>query len=221
MLIPFASKQLISPGANDPRIDARLGILHVDGSNAVNLHDWFDGPSGGIESHTHVRKDGHLYQYRDTDFEADANWHANPFAFSVETQGYADGVWTADQLATIKRLMLWSVPNLGIPLVKPTRWDGSGWGYHTMFDQWHPEAKSCPGMQRIEQYNDILVPWMRDAREDPRVAIEDLILNSCERNRLANNRIEEMLKRLLTPTQLANAKESSDSYARANPVRKG
>lgn len=223
LTIPWADLQLIKPGANDPRVDLRTGILHVDAGNAYNLRDWFDGPSGGIESHLHIPKDGHTFQYRDLDYEADANWKANPFAMSVETQGYADGIWTADQLAEIKRIMLYSAqtPAIGIPLRKPRFWNDSGWGYHTMFEQWYPEDKSCPGWQRIMQYHDILVPWMEQAREDPHMAIEDLILNSCERNRLANNRVEEMLKEILTPAQEARAKARSDAYAKANPVRKG
>lgn len=221
LTIPWAEKKLIEPGGNDPRINARVGIWHVDGGNARDLFNWFNGPSGGIESHCHTRTDGHTYQYRDFDFEADANFLANPFAASFETQGYADGIWTADQLAEMKRIMLWSVPNLGIPLQKPSRWDGAGWGYHTMFDQWHPEPKSCPGRKRIAQYHDILVPWMAQAKENPKMAIEDLILNAVERNRLANNRLEEMLRLTLTPEQRDLAKKRSDAYAKANPIRKG
>lgn len=223
LTIPWADLQLIKPGANDPRVDLRTGILHVDAGNAYNLHDWFDGPSGGIESHLHIPKDGHTFQYRDLLYEADANWHANPFAMSVETQGYADGVWTADQLSEIKRIMLYSAktPAIGIPLRPPKFWNDAGWGYHTMFERWHPEDKSCPGRQRIEQYHDLLVPWMAQAKENPTMAIEDLILNSSERNRLANNRVEELLKELATPAQEAAAKKRSDAYAAANPIRKG
>jgi hypothetical protein len=221
LTIPWADLQLIKPGANDPRVDLRTGILHVDGGNAYNLRDWFDGPSGGIESHLHIPKNAHTFQYRDLNFEADANWKANPFAMSVETQGYASGEWTDDQLAEIKRIMLWSEPNLGIPLRKPTHWRDSGWGYHTMFPEWYPKAKSCPGKERIEQYHDLLVPWMALARENPKMAIEDLILNAVERCRLAENRLEEQIKLLLTPEQRELARKRSDAYAKANPIRKG
>lgn len=217
MLIPFAEKKLIKPGANDPRIKARLGILHVDANNSPDLYRWFNGPSGGIESHTHIRKDGHLYQYRDTDYEADANFRANPFAFSVETQGYAEGEWTNDQLTMIKRLMVWGGINLEIPLVKPKRWDGEGWGYHIQFDEWHPEPKACPGRERIEQYNDILVPWMGVAN----MAIEDEIMNGVDRNMHSNNRQEEMLKELLTPAQYKRAMARADDWAKNNPIHKG
>lgn len=218
-LIPFAEKKLIKPGANDPRIKARLGILHVDANNSRDLYNWFNGPSGGIESHEHIRKDGHSYQYRDTAYEADANWKANPFAFSVETQGYGDGEWSREQMHTIKRSMIWAnlEDSMQIPLVVPKRWDGEGWGFHIQFDEWHPEAKACPGKDRIEQYWDELVPWMKVAN----VAIEDTILNRADRGLLSLNRLEEMLKEVLSPAQEARAKARSDRYAVTHEPHKG
>lgn len=216
-LIYFADKHLIAPGANDPRVTLRMGILHVDGGNARSLANWFDGPSGGIESHVHVPKEENVEQYRDTAFEADANYLANPFAFSVETQGFADGEWNDLQMRNIKRLMIWGNLHHNIPLIKPTRWDGKGWGYHTMFPEWHPKAKECPGKDRIAQYHDELVPWMENAK----VAIEDTILNSAERGRLAANLTHEMLKEILTPAQKKRAQERHEDYVKSNPVRKG
>lgn len=174
-LIPFAEKKLIPPGDNDPHIVARIGILHVDAGNAESLYDFFKNRSGGIESHGHVRKDGVLEQYRDTAFQADANLDANDFALSFESQGFGAGEWTAAQLATIKRIMLWARDVHGIPLRKVTSWDDrtGGWGYHTLFgapSHWTPVAKSCPGPDRIKQFNDILVPWMKAQSNDPKGA---------------------------------------------------
>lgn len=162
MLIDFAIKKLIVPGSNDPRINPRIGIWHVDAGNAFSLEDFFRHRSGGIESHGHVRNDGKLEQYRDTDFEADANYKANPFALSFETQGLEFGTWNDRQLETIKETILWGSKHHDIPLEVPKRWDGAGWGYHTMFREWHPFPKSCPGPHRKEQFHDIIVPWMRD-----------------------------------------------------------
>lgn len=161
-IIPFARRKLIRPGANDPRIKARLGILHVDGGNAESLHDWFNGPSGGIESHGHVRLGGVLEQYRDTGWEADANFLANPFALSFESQGFGAGKWSDEQLDTIKRIIRWCHREHHIPLQVAGRWDGEGWGYHTMFEEWsNVPGKICPGPQRKEQFHDIIAPWMR------------------------------------------------------------
>lgn len=163
MLVGFAVKKLIPPGASDPRITPRVGIFHVDAGNAESLYNWFNGPSGGIESHGHIRLSGVLEQYRDTDYEADANYRANPFALSWESQGWGNGEWTEDQIDTIQRLIRWQHRNHRIPLQVPKRWDGEGFGYHTMFPEWsNVSGKTCPGPLRKEQFHDIIVPWMKD-----------------------------------------------------------
>jgi hypothetical protein len=192
--IPFAKKQLIKPGANDPRIEARIGILHVDAGNAYNLHDYFENRSGGIESHGHIPKDGSLFQYRDTGWEADANYKANPFALSFETQGYGEGEWNDLQIAMIKRVMLWAVKEHGIPLRKVTSWNDprGGWGYHIQFPQWHPNPKSCPGPDRIKQFNNVLVPWMAEATSGGNNMAG--VPNFEERMIESNTRIEAMLQ---------------------------
>ena len=162
-LYPAAVKQLIPPGVNDPRIVPRVAILHVDAGNAENLHDFFATRSGGVESHFHVTKTGKVYQYRDTDWQADANLDANDFAVSIETQGFGAGEWTHEQLESIKSLLLWLSTTHDIPLRKCDAWNGSGVGYHVMFGapgHWTPKAKTCPGADRIRQFDEALVPWM-------------------------------------------------------------
>lgn len=168
---PFAVKKLIPAGPNDPPINPRIGILHVDAGNAESLYDWFNGPSGGIESHGFITLDGSLEQYRSTGREADANYLANPFATSWETQGFGEGKWTDEQLAMIKRVMRWEHKADGIPLRVAQSWDDrkGGWGYHTMFPQWTNVAgKTCPGRQRIIQFNRILVPWLKAGGQEER-----------------------------------------------------
>lgn len=158
-----AIKKLIPPGSNDPRIKPRVAILHVDAGNADSLYTYFRDRSGGIESHFHVKLDGTVEQYRDTDFQADANHLANDFAVSIETQGYGDGVWTKAQLESIKGLLSWLHKTHGIPLAKCPKWDGAGVGYHVQFGApgpWTPHIKSCPGPKRIRQFHEVLVPWM-------------------------------------------------------------
>lgn len=174
-LIPFATKRLINPDANDPRIKARIGILHVDAGNATTLYNLFLGNqrSGGskVESHGFIRKDGLLEQYRDTAFEADANADGNSFALSFETQGYGEGTWTPQQIARIKQVMLWARDAHGIPLRVVDSWNDpkGGWGFHRMFDQWNPNRHSCPGPDRVKQFYDVLVPWMKAQGEKPKV----------------------------------------------------
>lgn len=156
-----AVKKLIPPGPTDPRITPRVVILHVDAGNADSLYGWFNGPSGGIESHFFVKKNGVVEQYRSTDVQADANTDANDFAISIETQGYAAGEWTPEQVASIKALILWCHKTHRIPLAKVKTWNGSGVGYHTQFPgSWDKRGASCPGPDRIKQFNNVLVPWL-------------------------------------------------------------
>ena len=162
-LYPAAVKRLIPPGFADPRITPRVAILHVDagGATGEDLYRYFRDRSGGIESHFSIDYDGTVTQFRDTDWQADANMSANDFAVSIETQGKAAGEWTAQQLDAIKALLLWLSATHTIPLVKCPRWDGAGVGYHILFmSEWAGGPRACPGPDRIRQFNDVLVPWM-------------------------------------------------------------
>jgi hypothetical protein len=111
-------------------------------------------------------------QYRDTGWEADANYKANSFLqggvrkgfVSIETQGYGAGAWTAEQLAAIKDLLTWLSQTHGFPLAVPSSPVGPGVGFHTLFSDWTPYNKSCPGPERIKQYRDVLVPWMAQSK---------------------------------------------------------
>lgn len=174
-ICPFADTGwLIPPGSSDPRITARIAILHTDGGNAENLGNYFNGPSGGIESHFHIRKDGHLYQYRNTSWEADANYRANPFAVSIETQGTGAEEWTPAQIETIVRLLIWLGNVHKIPLRVCDTWDGAGIGWHIQFGSpgpWTPYSKVCPGPKRIAQIGTTIIPalrgdWFSMATED-------------------------------------------------------
>lgn len=158
---PHAIRRNIAPGPNDPRITPRVVILHIAVSEAASLHGYFNGPSGGVESHFYVRRDGTVEQYRDTHWQADANTDANNFAISIETQGMEHGEWTAEQMAAIKNLIRWCHDEHGIPLEVPQSWDGSGVGYHVQFPgRWDRRGATCPGPDRQRQYWDDLVPWL-------------------------------------------------------------
>jgi hypothetical protein len=135
-------------------------VLHVAVSEAPSLFDYFNGPSGGVESHFYVRRDGTTEQYRDTGFEADAQAQGNPFFISVETQGMGAGEWTPEQLATLKALIAWAHVQHGFPLRIAPGWASPGVGYHSQFPQWNPNAHACPGVDRIRQFNTIFRPWL-------------------------------------------------------------
>lgn len=163
-LYPAAVKRLIPHDPKmDPHILPRVAILHVDagGATGADLAHYFTYGSGGIESHFSIDYDGTVTQFRDTYWQADANMSANNFAVSIETQGKADGTWTAQQLASIKALLLWLNHTHDIPLVKCPTWFGYGVGYHILFMQeWAGGPRACPGPLRIKQFNDDIVPWM-------------------------------------------------------------
>ena len=170
-LYPPAVKRLIPLGPNDPPIKPRVVILHVADTEATTLFDYFNGPSGGVESHFYIRRDGTLDQYRDTSRQADANVMANDFAISIETQGRAAGQWTPQQLDAIKALLTWCHKVHGIPLTVPKTWDGSGVGYHILFEaQWDQRGASCPGPDRIKQFQNVLVPWMAGTTQEEDMA---------------------------------------------------
>lgn len=173
-IYPAAKFRNIPPGVNDPAIIAMGAILHVDAANSGSLYSYFNGPSGGIESHFFIRNDGVVEQYRDTKYEADANYHANSFVkggktygyISIETQGFASGEWNAVQLAEIKKLLVWLSHTHNFPLKKCATPTDPGVGWHVMFGApgpWTPHAKVCPGPDRVKQYNEILVPWFKTA----------------------------------------------------------
>lgn len=161
-LYPAAVKRLIPLDPRmDPPIKATTVILHVAATEATSLAPYFTSGSGGVESHFYIRYDGTVEQYRDTGWQADANMDANGFAISIETQGLAAGTWTVQQLDAIKALLLWCRDTHGIPLRVCPRWDAPGVGYHVLFEaQWDRRNASCPGPNRIRQFNDVLVPWM-------------------------------------------------------------
>lgn len=196
-LCPFAKHKLIAPGSNDPRITPRAAILHVDAGGARTLFSFFRYRSGGIESHFHVPWIGKIEQYRDTDWQADANYHANDFAISIESQGFAGGKWTRRQLRKIERLLVWlheTHPDIALRVIP--EWDSSGVGYHVMFGSpgpWTPVSKSCPGPERIKQFFAVLQPWMASDPTRPRT--EEFTMDKEAKAAFADQ--DEKLDRLL------------------------
>lgn len=137
-------------------MDPRLVIFHVTAGEGDAQ------PHSGLEWHFEVSYSGAIEQGVDTNQQAAANYLANPFAISIETEGFGDGVWTDAQLDSLVLLSEWSMANH--PLILRQRcpvWDGSGFGYHVMFGApgpWTPVAKSCPGPRRIRQFDEVLLP---------------------------------------------------------------
>jgi hypothetical protein len=225
-LYPAAVKKLIPPGVNDPGIIPVGIILHTDAGNSASLYNYFNGPSGGIESHFHIPKKNPVEQYRDTAYEADANLKANSFLvdgkrvgfISVETQGYATDLWNDYQLGEIKKLILWakSVHPRILLRVCPGPFD-PGIGYHTLFGSpspWTPVAKSCPGPLRIKQFNNVLVPWFKTATGSTPTPPEDpMALTTADAELVVDRILARMIGASTVADCLAKARWLSEQYA--------
>lgn len=167
--MPGVIVKSIPPGVNDPRITPVGVIAHVAVYEGDSLYHIFKN-RGGIESHFYVRYDGKIEQYRSIWWEADAQTEGNSFIYdgrrsgfiSVETEGKGTGKWTPSQIASIKRIM--EYVNSQSPFAKRVcpGWNQPGIGYHSMFDQWNPLHKSCPGAERKVQFNEVIAPWWRN-----------------------------------------------------------
>lgn len=173
-LYPKAKLELIKPGANDPAIKAVGIVYHVAVSTSDDIRSVFtDGR--GIESHFYVRFDGSVLQYRDTAFEADAQFAGNSFGtprkglISVETEGLGSGTWTAAQVTALKELTVWAAKTHGFKVVKATAWNSGGVGYHSQFIEWNTSNHSCPGPDRVKQFATVFVPWFPHAFDAPAV----------------------------------------------------
>lgn len=153
-LTGWAKRRLLPESATQPRIRARLAILH-SAAGRGSLFNFFLR-SSSLESHFWVSTSGVVEQYVDTDVRADANYLANPFAISIETESSPSATepWPPDQFAALVELLVWICITHQIPAIKATAWNGTGIGWHIQFGspgKWTPVAKSCPGPARIRQ----------------------------------------------------------------------
>lgn len=163
---PFAVWRPLPENANADKIVPRVVILHTAVANVPSLFGFFAKLSETKESHFYVASNGVIEQYMDTERQADANREANDFAISVENQDNAANPiqpMTPEQLDANIRLFRWcSDVHPTIKRQRCEKWDGSGYGYHTMWgapSRWTPVAgKTCPAPARIDQFNKIMIP---------------------------------------------------------------
>lgn len=135
----------------------------------------------GTESHFGVGGpadpglDGVVYQWVDTDFQADANLQGNPRLISIETSDGGDATtpWSPAQLDAITDLVVWACQEHSIPpeLVADSTPGLRGIGYHRQgIDPWrisggekwsNAQGKVCPGDARIAQLVNDVIPRVR------------------------------------------------------------
>ena len=146
----------------EPAIPMRAVIHHSIVGSAEGAYQYFAG-STAIESHFIVKKNGYFWQCMSLGEQADANFRANAFAGSIETEdnGHPDtDPWTPAQLDTLVWLSL-EMRRLRprIARRKCRTWDDAGLGYHTLFPQWtNVPGKTCPGAIRKRQWASTVLP---------------------------------------------------------------
>jgi hypothetical protein len=147
----------------EPAIAMQTVIHHSIVGSAEGAFQYFAG-STAIESHFIVKKSGYFWQCMSLGEQADANFRANAFAGSIETEDNGDpdrDPWTPAQIDTLVWLSL-EMRRLR-PLIarrKCRTWDDPGIGYHTLFpSQWtNVRGKTCPGAVRKRQWADRVLP---------------------------------------------------------------
>jgi hypothetical protein len=167
---PRAVYREVSGLQNDPPIIPIGMIAHVTASLAPSQFGWFNSGSKGVESHLHIPFDPTVAseQYRDTEREADANYHGNSWTdkrgrvgmVSCETQGLGAGSWTDHQVAELVTFGQWLLATHdSIPAMRATGPFSGGFGYHVQYPEWsNVRGKVCPGPIRIQQWEDLVLP---------------------------------------------------------------
>lgn len=189
-LLTGADYRPVVDTGNDPEIIPIGIILHIAVSDAASLFGWFNGPSGGIESHLYVPKRGKTEQYRPFNREADANYQANSFwrdgkrygYISIETAGFGPGRWTRRQLRELRRIITEihaKYPQIPLEIVGGPFAPGIGW--HAKYPGiWTPHrGKTCPGARRIRQIKTNLIPSLRgEITEEDAMSVWNTVLHN-------------------------------------------
>ncbi|MBN3496387.1 IPT/TIG domain-containing protein [Arthrobacter pascens] len=179
-LYPFAEWRPLAAGDPGSRLAAHdVVCLHTMAGFLTGTEAMFrDKGWAGTESHfgiggpADLDKDGVIYQWVDTDFQADANLQGNARLISIETSdgGNETTPWSQAQLDAIIALVLWCCREYSIPaeLIPDSAQGRRGIGYHRQgIDPWrvtngekwsNATGKVCPGQVRITQLIDNIIP---------------------------------------------------------------
>lgn len=155
----------------EPTISPTTHIHHSIVGSGAGAWGFFAN-STSLESTNIVLKSGELWQCMSRREQADANYKANAFAISTETEDNGNpntDPWTPAQLDTLVWVTLQDIRDFGVARRICPAWDGGGVGYHTLFgapSQWTPSSKTCPGTVRIRQWNDIVIPRVLGTLEE-------------------------------------------------------
>ncbi|MEU3528811.1 N-acetylmuramoyl-L-alanine amidase [Streptomyces sp. NPDC038707] len=200
---PGATKMELQPESDDqPAIRPTQFILHsivAPWTPERTYEYWRD--STNLESHFGLGYDGSLAQFIGTETRADANAAANrradgTGAVSLESASnlQASDPWTPEQVETLIKLGVWLHQQHGIPLRICRTADDPGFGWHAQFTAWNPNAHSCPGAARIEQFKKVVFPGIvaRAAGKTPQE--DDVALSDADVKRIADAVYIKLLK---------------------------
>jgi len=149
----------------EPAISVRSFFHHSIVGSGAGAWGYFANKTN-LESTFIVLKSGYFWQCMSLGEQADAQYHANDWGASAETEDDGDpntDPWTAEQIGTIVWLT-WEVERLcpGMALRILTTWDGSGFGYHSQFgapsNLTPAVGKTCPGTIRKRQWSQTVAP---------------------------------------------------------------
>ena len=149
----------IPPGPNDPPIKPRIIVLHVMEGSIQSADKRFRNGEG-IEAHFGFPKTGEPWQWRDTDFQADAQATGNDYCISFETEGFATEKLNRNQISWILEVGAWLSGWYEIPARIVVATSERGWGYHRQFPSWNPNNHSCPGDIRLKQLETVIIPTL-------------------------------------------------------------
>jgi N-acetylmuramoyl-L-alanine amidase len=148
---------------HEPPITMRTVVHHSIVGSAEGAWQYFASGTA-LESTFIVKKSGYFWQIMSLGEQADAQFRANAFAGSIETEdnGNPDtDPWTPAQIDTLVWLSL-EMRRLrpAIARRKCRTWDDAGLGYHSLFPgQWsNVPGKTCPGRIRIRQWGSTVLP---------------------------------------------------------------
>jgi hypothetical protein len=159
------------------KIVARLLLVHTNaarGPASLNSIYTFGSIDGNTKPTYQVQGDGTAGKFLPSNVEQSANYKANPFSLSIETQddGWptpGDIRWKPAQAERIAEIIAFESIVNGFPIETPDTWDGSGVGAHTDpfgYPLWtNSQGKVCPGSKRKAQLRDEVMPRARAIRD--------------------------------------------------------
>ena len=124
---------------------ARGVVLHIMEGLLDGTDQWFHEPAAEASAHFGVGRNGHIYQWVDTDDAAWAEMAGNRSWISIECEGNSGDALTEPQLGAVAQLVAWAHQTEGFPLQITDSPDVPGLGWHGMGGVAWGNHPNCPG----------------------------------------------------------------------------